>query len=135
MNNSSLRNYDEEFKLYENHKAIIKIAIFVVLFFLLVSGILTYFFNNLYTLIVGELVGGIVSCSLFIITGKFVIETNQDEYLKVTKKIHMIYQITYFISFLSLALIFRDFYVVIALVIGLLTIKMAIIIWSKSQIK
>lgn len=124
---SGLTNYDEQ-TTSNDQKRIYKLAIIVLVLLLGISGVLTVFFNHIYSLIIGIFIGGIGSITLFYITTKLINTSHYLDLKKTTKKIHIIHQLTYVLSLLICFLIFYNPFVIIGLVAGFLIIKVAIII-------
>ena len=79
-------------------------------------------------MLIGYVVGSIVSSILFYFTDKMITESDTSSLRKVTKRVHIIYEVSYLFSFLGLGLIFQNWYVVIGLTCGLLIIRISIII-------
>ena len=112
----------------DEHRLIYKISLFVALFFIVSFVILTIINPTLYSFIISHILGSFGSIILFYYINKIIIETDTYYLKKAIKKIHIIYKIIYFILFVILMIIFRNWYVVVGLTTGLLTIRLSIII-------
>lgn len=126
--NDNLNVYDDNDN--SKTKIIYKSAIIIFAFLLLISIVLTIFFKEVYSSIIGILVGSVISVVLFNLIEKRINSTYYLDLKTQAKKIHIIHQITYICSFLIIILIFKDIFCVIGLTLGLLLIKMAIILSS-----
>ena len=126
--NNNLNVYDD----FENKdtKLIYRIAIFTFVFFALVSIILTIFFNHLYPIIIGYVLGSIISVVLFKLIERNINGSYYEDLPKATKKVHKMHQIVYLLSFIVIALIFKEPFSVIALTLGLLLMKISIFIYN-----
>ena len=122
--NNNLNVYDDNEN--KDSRLIFKIAIFIFVFFVLISIVLTIFFNHLYSIIISYIIGSIISVILFSLLQRNVYGSYYEDLPKVTKKIHKIHQLVYLFSFAAIALIFRNPFAVIALAMGLMLIKFSI---------
>lgn len=121
-----LTEYDE--RLPHDQKMVFKYAIIVFAILMTICVVLTIFFNNLYTLIIGYGVGGVVSAILFYITQSRINSAYYGELDKVTKWLGITHKITYILTFFILLFVFKTIWVVIGAVFGLLLIKISIYI-------
>ena len=108
---------------------------FVFAFFAVVSIVLTIIFPSLYSLIIAYIVGSIVSIILFKLTNKNIDEAYYLDLKKAIKKIHAMHQLIYLLMFLGFAFIFKNVFTIIALTIGLLLMKIAIVFTNKKDEK
>ena len=126
--NNNLNVYDDN----ENTeiKKINKIALIIFIFFALISIILTVFFPSHYSIIIGYVLGSIVSVILFKLIEKNIYSAYYEDLPKTTKKIHKTHQFMYLCTFIIIALIFKNPFSVIALALGLLLMKISIFIFN-----
>ena len=122
--NNNLNVYDDS----ENKdiKLIFKIASCIFAFFAVISIVLTIFINRLYPIIIGYILGSIISVVLFTLLERNINGAYYEDLPKVTRKIHKLHQLVYLLSFIFIALVFKDVFAVIALALGLMLIKFSI---------
>lgn len=124
--NDGLNVYEDQ--IDEQQKSIYKYCLFVFLVCLTISIVISVIFENSYPLVISYIVGSLVSVFLYYITSKLINDSYYLDLKKAVKKIHMIYQITYIISFAVLFIFFRSYFSIIGLVSGLLLVKFGIFI-------
>lgn len=128
---NKLNTYDN--KDNEQQKNIYKRAIIIFAILLVLIGCFTFFFKQIYTILIGYVIGSVLSCVLFYLVNKGINEAYYEDLKKAVKKIHLIHTITYLLTFISMLLIFKTVWVVIGLAIGLLLIKMSIFTFIKKN--
>lgn len=124
--NDGLNVYEDQ--IDEQQKSIYKYCLFVFLVCLTISIVISVIFENSYPLVISYIVGSLVSVFLYYITSKLINDSYYLDLKKAVKKIHVIYQITYIISFAVLLIFFRSYFSIIGLVTGLLLVKFGIFI-------
>ena len=124
--NDGLNVYEDQ--IDEQQKSIYKYCLFVFLVCLTISIVISVIFENSYPLVISYIVGSLVSIFLYYITSKLINDSYYLDLKKAVKKIHVIYQITYIISFAVLLIFFRSYFSIIGLVSGLLLVKFGIFI-------
>lgn len=124
--NDGLNVYEDQ--IDEQQKSIYKYCLFVFLVCLTISIVISVIFENSYPLVISYIVGSLVSVFLYYITSKLINDSYYLDLKKAVKKIHVIYQITYIISFAVLLIFFRSYFSIIGLVLGLLLVKFGIFI-------
>ena len=107
------------------HRNIIKYAIFLSAFLIILFAILTIVYINFYKLSIGLLLGSVGSILLFYKTHQIVEATHYTQYKKMIKKIHVFYQVTYIVLYFALALFLKSILAIVGLTIGLLIIKIS----------
>lgn len=122
--NDGLNVYEDQ--IDEQQKSIYKYCLFVFLVCLTISIVISVIFENSYPLVISYIVGSLVSVFLYYITSKLINDSYYLDLKKAVKKIHVIYQITYIISFAVLLIFFRSYFSIIGLVTGLLLVKFGI---------
>lgn len=124
--NDGLNVYEDQ--IDEQQKSIYKYCLFVFLVCLTISIVISVIFENSYPLVISYIVGSLVSVFLYYVTSKLINDSYYLDLKKAVKKIHVIYQITYIISFAVLLIFFRSYFSIIGLVTGLLLVKFGIFI-------
>ena len=135
MNQNNLYTYSSENDFFTQYKKIIKCGIITASIILFVLVVLVIFINKTFPLIIGYLIGAIVSYVLLFVTNKMYINAYYGDFGKVTKRVHWIHQITYAVLFILSMLIYLNAFLLIGLVCGLLLVKCSSLIISLKKEK
>lgn len=127
MKNNGLNTYDDNIIPIE-HKNIFKYALFVLVAIGVLLGVISIFYNDLFVCFISFLIGGILSVLLFYITHKIIDSSYYLHLKKSVKKIHLIYQLTYMVTFVLIAYFTKSALAIAGVTIGLLLVKIASLI-------
>ncbi len=125
--NNHLNTYNDK-SFFDNYKKLIITFMVIFIILLIFCAILVFFFKHTFSMLIGYVMGSIISFYLFYIIDKMITNSSAYDLKKATKKIHVIHMISYLLSLGILFLIFKTYWVIIGNVIGLLVMKMAIFV-------
>ena len=132
MKSNGLNTYDEQL-LPDEHIKIIKYALFSFFCVLIVSIVLSFFIKDFYTFLISFVLGSAISIILFYIIHKIVDSTYYLKYKSMIKKIHLIYQMCYIVSFVLVLVLLKTIYGILGLSLGLLIIKISTLLCSRKN--
>lgn len=127
MKNSGLNTYDDNL-IPQEHKGIFKYALLMLIIIGTILGVISIFYNDLFVGFITFIIGGAFSIILFYITHKIIDSSYYLHLKKSVKKIHLIHQLTYMVSFVLIAYFTKSAIAIACITLGFLLIKLSSLI-------